>query len=186
MRGPTRDGLHKSAQQGPASSVLPARAEARLPSLNTRSGSVNVMFVTLWLSPLRATFPSHFNYLPFPPGGGGLLSKAHTSVSTITQSGRQANPQTRRAASSGGPNQRLRSAEGSRRPKAVAWPWPMKTKSSFSRQSNEPSARAKAHRTSSGSTPLASPVAPVVIFSTLASACRSNSSQRRFKASPRS
>ena len=40
--------------------------------------------------------------------------------------------------------------------------------------------------TSSGSAPVTWPLASVVIFSTRASACRNSSSQRRFKASPRS
>jgi len=40
--------------------------------------------------------------------------------------------------------------------------------------------------TSSGSVPVTRPSASVVIFSTRASACRSNSSHRRFSASPRS
>ena len=40
--------------------------------------------------------------------------------------------------------------------------------------------------TSSGSVPVAWPLLSVVILSTRASACRSNSSQRRFNASPRS
>jgi hypothetical protein len=42
------------------------------------------------------------------------------------------------------------------------------------------------HSTSSGSVPATRPSASVVILSTRASACRSNSSHRRFKASPRS
>jgi len=185
MRGPTRDGLHKSAQQGSALSVLPVRAEARLPSLRHAPESVNVMFVTLWLSPSEPLFPAISTTCPFRPVAADCFQKPTHLFQALHKA---AGKPTRRAAPSGRPNQRLRCAEGSRLPKAVAWPWPMKTKSSFSRQSNEPSAsaRAKAHRTSSGSTPLASPVAPVVIFSTLASACRSNSSQRRFKASPRS
>ena len=47
-------------------------------------------------------------------------------------------------------------------------------------------AEEKDYCTSSGSAPVTWPLASVVIFSTRASACRNSSSQRRFKASPRS
>jgi hypothetical protein len=50
------------------------------------------MFVTLRLLPLRATFPSHFNYLPFSPGGSGLLSNADHLFQPLHKAAGKANP----------------------------------------------------------------------------------------------